>query len=233
MPRRAPDTHATTPQHRGRHPGWDVLDQADQWDDVTAGVVLARLTLPDPLVFFTPEEVAVARPLLDLLLGQDAEPRVPVLPLIDHRLALGQTDGWHHDDLPEDAQAWRESLHHLDADARDRAGSPFAELPAPGQAALVQHVQDLAAAGDAWHGAQAVHTWSLWTRYACTAFYSHPWAWNEIGFGGPAYPRGYLNLGLDARERWEQPDPTDSAAFAARVASARRGHDWMRGGGRA
>ena len=29
------------------------------------------------------------------------------------------------------------------------------------------------------------HVWSLWTRYACTAFYSHPWAWNEIGFGGP------------------------------------------------
>ena len=27
------------------------------------------------------------------------------------------------------------------------------------------------------------------------AFYSHPWAWNEIGFGGPAYPRGYARLG--------------------------------------
>ena len=26
-------------------------------------------------------------------------------------------------------------------------------------------------------------------------FYSHPWAWNEIGFGGPAYPQGYMRLG--------------------------------------
>ena len=46
-----------------------------------------------------------------------------------------------------------------------------------------------------WHGFDAGHLWSLWTRYACTAFYSHPWAWNEMGFGGPAYPRGYKNIG--------------------------------------
>ena len=27
-----------------------------------------------------------------------------------------------------------------------------------------------------------------------TAYYSHPWAWDEIGFGGPAYPRAYMRL---------------------------------------
>ena len=59
------------------------------------------------LSFFTPAEVAVAAPLLDLLLGQDGEPRVPVLELIDTRLASGETDGWHYDDLPEDGDAWR------------------------------------------------------------------------------------------------------------------------------
>ena len=36
-----------------------------------------------------------------------------------------------------------------------------------------------------------------------SAFYSHPWAWNEIGFGGPAYPRGYARLGAGQRESWE------------------------------
>ena len=35
------------------------------------------------------------------------------------------------------------------------------------------------------------------------AFYSHPWTWNEIGFGGPAYPRGYMALGVDFHEPWE------------------------------
>ena len=64
----------------------------------------------------------------------------------------------------------------------------------------------------------AGHLWSLWTRYACTAFYSHPWAWNEMGFGGPAYPRGYKNMGIDRREGWELPedDAKDPVPWAQR-----------------
>jgi hypothetical protein len=33
-------------------------------------------------------------------------------------------------------------------------------------------------------------------RGALSTFYSHPWAWNEIGFGGPAYPRGYMRRNM-------------------------------------
>ena len=72
----------------------------------------------------------------------------------------------------------------------------------------MQAVQDLGS-GD-WHGLNAGHVWSLWTRYACTAFYAHPSAWNEIGFPGPAYPRGYKNAGIDAREPFEVRDVNPS-----------------------
>lgn len=226
MPYRSPDDHARTPQGRGRFPGFDVLDQAHFWDDVTAGVVLGRLALPGELAFFTPTEVSVAAPLTDLLLGQDGEPRVPVLALIDQRLAAGETDGWHYDEMPEDGQAWRVSLAELNADAVTRFQRGFGELTSAEQASLVQAVQDLADAGDRWHDWPASHVWSLWTRYACTAFYAHPWAWNEIGFGGPAYPRGYLNHGLDAREKWEvaDHDNDDPVPFAERVERARQQH---------
>jgi Gluconate 2-dehydrogenase subunit 3 len=205
MAYRPPGRHAVTPQGKGRFPGFDVLDSVDVWDDVTAGAVLGRLSHPTGLAFFTPAEVAVARPLLDLLLAQDGEPRIPVLEMVDERLAVGETDGWHYDDLPEDAQAWRDTLAALDKAAHSRSGSGFAELPEIDQAALVDEVRR----ADTWQGFVAKHVWSLWTRYACTAFYSHPWAWNEIGFPGPAYPRGYLNPGLDARERWEVADTGD------------------------
>ena len=92
------------------------------------------------------------------------------------------------------------------------------------EARLLQDVQDLAERGDRWHGISAGHVWSLWTRFACTAFYSHPWAWNEIGFPGLAYPRGYLNPGINARENFETGDhrPADPVPFAVRVERARR-----------
>jgi Gluconate 2-dehydrogenase subunit 3 len=166
--------------------------------------VLARLGPPPPLRFFGTGEEAIARPLLDQLLDQRTEPRVPVLEMIDARLAEAQTDGWHYEDMPRDGQAWRDSLRALDADAQRTNGRGFAELDWPEQARLIEAVH--AMDSDEWHGMPAARVWSLWTRYAATAFYAHPWAWNEIGFGGPAYPRGYKNLGLDRREEWEVAD---------------------------
>ena len=35
------------------------------------------------------------------------------------------------------------------------------------------------------------------------AYYAHPIAWNEIGFGGPASPRGYVRMDFDRRDPWE------------------------------
>jgi hypothetical protein len=198
---------ATPGGRQPRFPGFDVLAQVHTWDPVTAGVVLARLGPPPPIRFFDPAEEAVARPLLDLLLDQQEEPRVPVLEMIDSRLAEESTDGWRYDDLPEDGQAWRDTLAALDADAHDAHDTGFAHLSDADRSALVQAVQDRGT--DSWHGMPADRVWSLWTRYACTAFYSHPWAWNEMGFGGPAYPRGYKNLGVGGREPWEVADHED------------------------
>jgi hypothetical protein len=206
-PYRPPAQRAVTPQGKGaRFPDFDTLAQTPYWDDVTAGVVLERLSPMTQLAFFTSFEVSVARPLLDLLTGQDGAPRVPVLELVDTRLARGETDGWHYEEMPEDADAWRQTLAWLDEDARAAHRRPFAHLVADEQRERIQAVQDLSKDGKQWHDYPAGHVWSLWTRYASTAFYSHPWAWNEIGFGGPAYPRGYLNLGTDRLEHWEVHD---------------------------
>ncbi len=223
---RSPSQRAVTPQGRGRFPGFDVQAQVDRWDDVTAGVVLARLAPTTDLSFFTLAEDAVARPLFDLLLAQDAEPRVPVVALVDARLAVDETDGWRYDDMPPDPDAFRQSFAALDEDARSAHGSLFTELTPTQQARLIAVVDQAGQDGGQWHGLPAKHVWSLWTRYGCTAFYGHPWAWNEIGFGGPAYPRGYSNPGIDARERWEvrDHDETDPVAHARRIerAHARR-----------
>jgi len=190
-----------------RFPGFDVLSQARHWDQVTADMVMARTRPPAPPSFFTGPETACARTLLNLLTGQDeqdGELAVPVLEMVDSRLAAGETDGWRYDDMPEDGQAWRDTLAYLDADARQRCGTTFADAPELDQLALIQAVQDLKSAD--WHGRPAAHVWSLWTRYACTAFYAHPFAWDEIGFPGPAYPRGYKNAGVGKLEPFEVRD---------------------------
>jgi len=196
-----PPRTGTTPGGQGHFEGYDVLGEVPTWDDVTTGVVLHRLGPPEPLRFFSVAEEATAQALFDQLLDQWDEPKVPVLAMVDERLNGDRTDGWRYADMPSDQDAWHLSLTHLDQDGQTRYGARFGELCREQQAAILQGVLDLGV-GD-WHDLPAARVWSLWTRYACTAFYAHPWAWNEIGFGGPAYPRGYKNIGLDRREPWE------------------------------
>lgn len=197
----------------GRFPGFDVLDQSRHWDPVTTGVVLDRVGMAPDIRFFTPTEEGLAIALCDALLAQDddtdPESRVPIVNFIDARLAEQETDGWHYDDMPPDGQAWRDSLAALEADANEQFGTGFATCPDHQRDSLIQAVQSRGT--DQWHGLNAKRVWSLWTRYACTAFYSHASAWNEIGFSGPAYPRGYKNAGVDKLEPYEVHDATPDA----------------------
>ena len=118
-------------------------------------------------------------------------------------------------------QALRLSMIDSRAERRERE-----QMASRLEAQLVQAVQNHSQDSADWHGLSASHVWSLWTRYACTAFYSHPWAWNEIGFGGPAYPRGYKARHVGGRERWEvaDHDEADPVPFADRVERARQQH---------
>jgi Gluconate 2-dehydrogenase subunit 3 len=190
-----------------RFPGFDVIDQARHWDQATRDLVLGRLEPPQE-TFFNENERVTARSLLNLIAGQQDQPEIPVLEMVESRLAAGETDGWRYGDMPEDGQAWRDTLGYLDDDSHTHCGLSFAEAPEKDQLELIQAVQDRQS--DDWHGLNASHVWSLWTRYACTALYAHPHAWNEIGFSGPAYPRGYKNAGVDKLEPFEVRDARPS-----------------------
>ena len=203
-----------------RFPGYDVLGQRHTWDPVTAGVVLGRLGPRPPLAFFTPDEEAVVRPLVDRLLGMDEPPRPPVVELLDAKLNERITPGYRHDDMPEEPEAWRRSIQGLEEDARKETGLAFGELEPARQRALLERIRTTE--GD-WHGMPASKLWTVWMNDCCTIFYSHPLAWNEIGFGGPAYPRGYRSHSLrSSREPWEvaEVDAFDPVPWARRVDEA-------------
>jgi hypothetical protein len=175
------------------------------------------------LRFFDEREETTARPLVDRLLAQDGEARVPVLEMVDARLAEGRGFGYRYADMPEDGRAWRASLRGLDLEARAQHECTFAELAPQQQIDLLEGVRS---AKEEWHGLNGKRLFSLWMTYCCDAFYSHPFAFNEIGFPGPAYPRGYKNLGLARREPFERPeiDAHDPVPWADRksAATARR-----------
>ncbi|TSD99473.1 gluconate 2-dehydrogenase subunit 3 family protein [Skermania sp. ID1734] len=218
LPNRRPDRRAehpgwlprqrrgTTPQMIGRYPDFDVLETAEHWDEATRKVVLARLDPPGPLRFFTADEQPTARSFCDTVLAQDCEPRIPVLEMVDTKLADGKLDGYQYADMPDDRDTWRLTLRGLDETARESDAATFADAPDEVREDIIDRFAHAKLSGGTWEQLNVSRAWSVCMRMVLSAFYSHPWAWNEIGFGGPAYPRGFMRMGgLGVLEPYESP----------------------------
>ncbi len=193
----------TTPQLHGRYPDFDVLAEQEHWDELTRALVRRRVEQVPPISFFTEDEARALTALADLVLHQDAEPRIPTLSYVDEKLAAGRLEGYQYADLPDDRETWRLVAAGLDESARDRGAASFADASPEQQEAIADDFAAGRLAGGSWARLNVARAWKVVLRDLLTAFYAHPWAWNEIGFGGPAHPRGYARLGIGLSEEWE------------------------------
>jgi hypothetical protein len=214
--------HGRTPQMHGRYPDYDVLEQAGHWDPVTREMVLGRVNSVPEIRFFSEREATTLSALCDVLTAQDSEPKVPVVNFVDEKYFKGELDGFQFDDMPDDREAWRLVARGLDEQAAQRAGAAsFAAADVDTQQAIVAGFADGELAGVAWSQLNVKRAFALVMRVTLSCFYSHPWTWNEIGFGGPAYPRGYSRFGSpqlqDAeRETWEGKEAFDRDPVSGR-----------------
>lgn len=208
-----PDPHhlpkqqkGVTPQMVGRYPTYDVLSQTSHWDEVTRRVVLDRVENVPAIEFFSDDEARTLDAFCNVATAQDAEPRIAVLNYIDEKLNAGSRDGWRFFDLPDDDELWRLVARGLDSEARHHSYDSFADAPLETQVGIVHRFSKGELRGGVWEQLNVSRAFSVVMRYVAQAFYAHPWAWNEIGFGGPAYPRGYGAFGsphLGEKESWE------------------------------
>jgi hypothetical protein len=194
---------------RDRYPGADVLAQRGHWDDATRRVVLDRVHNVPPFRFFDAAEQATLEALCALVVPQAHRPperRVPLAPWIDARCEGGHSDGFQLDDMPANPQAWRSGLHGLDETAHALFGThmAFAQLESSQQRSVLEAIRRGDPPGDTWQQLPAKRWWIFVAlRQITGVYYAHPYAWDEIGFGGPAYPRGYFALNFGKPEPWE------------------------------
>ena len=192
----------------GYYPGFSTLGQQKFWDATTRALVLDRVERTPEIRFFDPAQARTLEALCERVLPQDdrdAAHRIPIVPQIDRRLHAGETDGYRYEDMPPDREAYRRALRAIDATARALHGRDFAALAARerDEILLALHDGTTLAAPEAWAGLAIGRFWMMLVADCSEAYYSHPWAWDEIGFGGPAYPRAYVRLERGEPESWE------------------------------
>ena len=125
---------------------------------------------------------------------------------LDERLYLDKTVGYRYDDMPIDQEAYRLGIEAIDAEAQHRFNGSFIVLPYHQRELILQAIAENKALGarEIWKRMSQKRFWQLIMQDAVEAYYSHPWAWDEIGFGGPAYPRAYTRLERGEPEPWEK-----------------------------
>ncbi|HET8630193.1 MAG TPA: gluconate 2-dehydrogenase subunit 3 family protein [Thermomicrobiales bacterium] len=192
----------------GYYPGYHVLSQEGYWDEATRDVVLNRVHNIPPIRFFTADEAALLEAICARALPQDdrdADHRIPIVPAIDARLYNGIIDGYRYEDMPPDREAYKLGLQGIEAIARHQHGKGFRDLGPREQDEVLRSIHRGAptAGDDIWRRLPPDRFWLLLLGDVVGAYYAHPYAWDEIGFGGPAYPRGYMRLEGGRPEPWE------------------------------
>lgn len=209
-----------------RFPGYDVLAkrQSPSWNEKTRRVIDARIALPRDPRFLSPDEFITLDAICRRIVPQPADrPPVPLAAMVDTKLYENSGDGYRDHRLPPLREAWRRGLAGIEAEARRRHNVGFTQLDVMEQDALLRAVQNGKIAGN-WDGMPpAVFFGKRLLFDIVTQYYGHPTAWNEIGFGGPASPRGYVRMEFDRRDPWEAAEASPGNEAEARKANARLG----------
>ena len=205
-----PDMRTSLPKREqpGYYAGFSTLKQKRYWDAATRKVIEERVSQQKPIRFFTAEEARTMLAVVDRILPQDdrtEERRIPILPDIDDRLYQNRLDGYRFEDMPPDQEVYRIAAHAFEEMAQTLHGRAFHELDAREREIILKSIHQAKpqAAQKLWKRMNIERFWTMLVTDVVSVYYAHPWAWDEVGFGGPAYPRGYMRLEEGEPEPWE------------------------------
>lgn len=212
-----------------RYPGYDVLAKRNSpsWNDQTRAVIDRRMALdPDHHAFFTDAEWPTVRAICDRIVPQPANrlQPAPVAAMVDEKLHKNSGDGYRDARLPPTRDAWQRAIAAIDGEATSRYGRHFHELSALLQDDLLKAIQNDEVDEKPWGNLSPKLFFKKRLLHdIVSSYYAHPAAWNEIGFGGPASPRGYVRMFFDRRDPWEAAEARPGREDKARAENARVG----------
>lgn len=188
-----------------RYPGFDVIEQARAWDPHTRAVVLQRLQRPAHPSHLSKQEAAALESAVACLLGEDRRELLAfVVAHFDQKLASTVGEGQRKAGAPPFPDLLRQGLAALDALAGVRCGGRFADCTADEQRAILADLR-AEGAGEVPEAATLPQKefFEQLLSTAVEAYASHPVVWSEIGYAGPAYPRGYYRIERGLTDPWE------------------------------
>ncbi|CAG7650411.1 gluconate 2-dehydrogenase subunit 3 family protein [Paenibacillus allorhizosphaerae] len=192
-----------------RYPFYDVMNEQRAWDDHTRHIVNSRVHTEGEYVFLMTVEAEMLRSWCSLLMD-DNRPEVIqyVIDHFDQSLGSGK-ESQRKPGEPPLSQLVRGGLHALDQACQSMFTEHFFHLEAARQKQIMTDISEgQALPAEIWKPVPQTAFFQKMLSLTIDAYYSHPKIWSDIGYAGPAYPRGYVRMDLGQLDPWEPKEDT-------------------------
>lgn len=186
---------------------YDVLDKRGtlSWNDATRAALDERMALQVPDGVLEETQLKTLHKLAARICPDpDGRPPTSSVAMIVRRIRDEEGDGFRHHALPRFAECWRRALDAVQAEAHERFGKSFADLPDDVVDRILHDIQQGHVQAEVWSDLppELIWNWRI-VPDLVSAHWAQPQLWSAMGFGGPASPRGYVRLALNRRDPWE------------------------------
>ncbi|WP_068777220.1 gluconate 2-dehydrogenase subunit 3 family protein [Paenibacillus sp. FJAT-26967] len=188
-----------------KYPSFDVMAEREHWDLHTQSIVSDRLVRQSQHQVLSLEEAELLRSWCSRLVDDDrAEMINYVIEHIDTTLSSSTGEGQRKPEVPRQRELILRGLQAVDKIAEGFHGQPFHHLSALEQREIMKNIAEskLPLTGE-WTMTVQNEWFSKLLKLTVEAYYSHPTVWSEIGYAGPAYPRGYIRTDRGQLDPWE------------------------------
>jgi hypothetical protein len=185
------------------------MRESDAWDDHTREIVFKRLNPVTNLQHLDRYETEIFTSITAVLIDDQ---RTEILSYIssnlDQHLQSKIGESQRKTEIPTEAVLIRKGLAAIAETAKNDYGKKFHELTLVERQTMLGKLerQEYPNSG-LWQEIPQKELFKKLLGYAVDGYYSHPVVWSEIGYAGPAYPRGYVRTELNLTDPWEaQPE---------------------------
>lgn len=194
-------------KHKGHYIHFNVMNEKEHWDSHTREIVEKRLTYHEfpkdaPLDY---QEVHTLHTLCAILLDETCE---QILSYMLHHFQTKLTsdigEAQRKKDIPKESLLIGEGLLALNLFCINQYNNFFHSLDDEAKKDLINKMlQGNISLETSSRKIPAQEFIKKILTEAVSSYYSHPQIWSEIGYAGPAYPRGYVRSELGLTDPWE------------------------------
>lgn len=191
--------------HKTHYPTFNVMEEQDAWDDHTQAVIQSRLEVRHVVKFLSKEETAVVETIVSHLTGDNRKEIIDyIVSHIDSMLQQNTGESQRKYGVVPAKELVRKGLPALEHSVLNMYGKRYTDLDTSmQQTVLVQLSQGSLEQASFWVNIPQKPLFQKLLDWTVEAYCSHPLIWSEIGYAGPAYPRGYMRTQLGQLEPWE------------------------------